>query len=76
MKIGKYTIKAERWPWQGWGWRPHLNRIHSPGYAPLNSTGARFGGGWRYKLGIAVGGTTIYVDLLFGSVRISRERRQ
>lgn len=37
----------------------------------LNPGGARFGAGWNYKLGISVGGTTVLIDLLFGTVRIS-----
>jgi hypothetical protein len=31
----------------------------------------RFGGGWRYKLGIAVGGSTVVINLVFGSIRIN-----
>lgn len=69
MKIGRLEVKATRWPWQdGWGWFPHRAGRRSPGYAMLNQSGARFGGGWRWKLGIAVGGTTVMVDLLFGTV--------
>lgn len=74
FKIGRFRVKASRWPWQGYGWFPHKtgNRI---GCAPLNPTGARFGGGWNYKLGISIGGSTVIVDLLFGSLWISREER-
>lgn len=32
----------------------------------------RFGGGWNWKVGIAIGGTTVILDLLVSSVRISR----
>lgn len=74
MRIGAYEIKADRWPWQGWGWFPHKLRRKSPGFAPLNASGARFGGGWRYKLGIQIGGSTVIIDLLFGSIRINRRR--
>jgi hypothetical protein len=34
----------------------------------------RFGGGWKYKLGVAVGGDTVIIDLLFGSIRIERRK--
>jgi hypothetical protein len=68
MKLGKLHVVATRWPWQGYGWFPHRNG-QGPA-APLNASGARFGGGWRWKLGISVGGTTVLVDLLFGMVSI------
>lgn len=75
MKIGRLIIKAQRWPWQGYGWFPH--RCSNPALrAPLNGNGARFGGGWRYKLGVSIGGSTILVDLLFGMLRIELEARQ
>jgi hypothetical protein len=61
LRLGNLIIRAERWPWQGYGWGP------TGGFtAPGNRSGARFGGGWRWKLGIAIGGTTVLVDLLFG----------
>lgn len=69
MKIGKYFIKAklDRWPWQdGYGWGNMTGRT-----APLNPKGARFGGGWKYKLGISIGGSTILLDLFFGMVQIT-----
>lgn len=73
MKIGRIEIKASRWPWQeGLGWFPH--KSGSGPKAPLNPMGARFGGGWRYKLGIAIGGSTVIIDLLFGSIRIQPVR--
>lgn len=73
MKIGKITIKASRWPWQGYGWFPHKN-----GKGPtaiLNSSGARFGAGWTYKLGISIGDSSVMIDLLFGIITISKERK-
>ncbi len=73
MRIGKYRIKADRWPWQGYGWFPHKNGKGPT--APLNRSGARFGGGWRWKIGISVGGSSIIIDLLFGSVRIDPVRQ-
>lgn len=70
MKIGRIEITASRFPWQGYGWFPHKNGKGPT--AMLNSSGARFGAGWKYKLGISVGGSTVLIDLLFGIVRISR----
>lgn len=78
MKIGRITIKATGWPWQiknhsalldfdtkvkvgeRWGWK-------DPGGM------GRFGGGWRWKLGVMASGRTVIFDLVFGSIRISRE---
>lgn len=58
-------ISAQRWPWQqGYNWKGTTN------YAPLNYSGARFGGGWKYKLGIDIGGRTIILNLVFGMIRI------
>lgn len=73
MKIGRIEIKASRWPWQGYGWLPHKNGKGPT--ARLNPTGSRFGAGWNWRLGVSVGGTTVLVDLLFGSVCISRVRQ-
>ncbi len=33
----------------------------------------RFGGGWKYKLGIQMGGSSIIINLLYGMIRISKE---
>lgn len=66
MKLGRIEIEASRWPWQGYGWFPHKN-----GKGPtalLNSSGARFGGGWKYKLGVSLSGRTLMLDLMFGIV--------
>lgn len=73
MKIWKYEITASRFPWQGYGWFPHKNGKGPT--APLNPDSARFGGGWNWKLGISTGGTTVLLDLLFGTVRISKIRK-
>lgn len=73
MKIGKITIKASRWPWQGYGWFPHKNGKGPT--AMLNSSGARFGAGWKYKLGISIGGSSVMIDLLFGIIMISKEHK-
>lgn len=66
----KIKVEFSRWPWQGYGWFPHLTE-NKKAAAISNPTGARFGGGWKYKIGIAIGGTAIIVDLLFGSIRIT-----
>lgn len=68
MKIGRIEIRATRFPWQGYGWFPHKNGKGDK--APLNPYGSRFGAGWTYKLGLSIGGSTILLDLLFGTVRI------
>lgn len=70
MIIGKIEISAQRWPWQaGYDWKGMKYRG-----APLNASGARFGGGWRYALGIEWGETTVILNLLYGMIRISKVR--
>lgn len=71
MKIGKFEITASRFPWQGYGWFPHKNGKGPK--AMLNPSGARFGGGWNWKVGVSVGGTTVLIDLLVGTIRISKK---
>jgi hypothetical protein len=71
MKIRKLKIKANRWPWQGYGWFPHKDSENRKAAAILNPIGSRFGAGWNYKLGVSVGSRTVIIDLLFGSFRIS-----
>ena len=63
------NIKLTRWPWQ-----EDYNWSGTTKFALLNN-GARFGGGWKYKLGIDVGGKTILIHLLFGSIRISWHKK-
>ena len=53
-------VTFDRWPWQYSCTRWHLGR---------------FGGGWKYCLGFKYGGRTIILDLLFGSIRISWEKK-
>lgn len=66
MRILGIEITASRWPWQeGYTWKGTKT------LAPLFNT-ARFGGGWKYKLGIDMGGSTLLLNLLFGSIRIRR----
>lgn len=73
MKIGRLNITASRFPWQGYGWFPHKGNNRAT--APLNPSGARFGGGWKYKLGVSAGGTTVMIDALFGIVTIRLESK-
>ena len=68
MKIGRVTINASRWPWQGYGW----SSTGGP-TALLNRSGARFGGGWRWKLGISIGDSSLMFELLFGIISVSIE---
>lgn len=35
----------------------------------------RFGGGWNWKVGFQAGGSTVIIDLLVASIRISRVRK-
>lgn len=72
-KIGRLVITATRWPNQGYGWFPHKNG-RGP-RAMLNAGGARFGAGWNYKLGIDFGGRSVLLNLLFGMLIISLERK-
>lgn len=66
MKIGRLKITGDRWPWQpGYNWRGTGNPR-----APLNRCGARFGGGWKWKIGIDVGGHTVILNLFWGMLRI------
>lgn len=61
--IGKLTITLSRWPWQKFN-----------AHGMLNPAGARFGGGWKYKLGIDVGGTTVILNLIWGMIRFSYDK--
>lgn len=69
MIIGRLKVTADRFPWQGYGWFPHKNDNSQK--AMFNPSGARFGGGWNYKLGLSIGGSTVIIDLIFGSLRFS-----
>ena len=79
MNLGKYQVTASRWPWQGYGWFPHrlpaASRKRLRSYAPLNSSGARFGGGWKWRLGVSVGSSSTMIDLLFGTITIRKVRK-
>lgn len=67
MRLGRLEIKASRWPWQGYGWFSTKNNPK----AYLNPSGARFGGGWRWCLGVRIGGDTVMMELLFGMLRFA-----
>lgn len=76
MKIGRLSITASRWPWQirrssGLFSCPKTEKVGAKyGWMPTGGMG-RFGGGWKWSLGINVGGSTVILDLLFGSIRFS-----
>ncbi|RWE59809.1 MAG: hypothetical protein E5V22_11100 [Mesorhizobium sp.] len=76
-KPRRFEISASRWPWQaGYNWRGMTNCT-----APLNSGDARFGGGWKYKLGVSTGGwrdtgISFMIDLLFGIVTVRYRTRK
>lgn len=70
MRIFNLEIKASRRPWQENGyWNG------GKANAPLNYGGARFGGGWKYKFGIDIGGSTVLLNLIWGMVRISKAKK-
>jgi hypothetical protein len=74
MKIGNLEITASRWPWQAC--TPHWSHLgNTParyGWGKVPGM-ARFGGGWDWKLGIAIAGREILLDLVFGTIRITRQ---
>lgn len=41
-----------------------------------NGPWERFGGGWKWKLGIAASSGTIIIDLLYGSIRVDFNQRK
>lgn len=73
-------ITASRFPWQR---RKSMAILSDPkteavgtryGWFGSNGMG-RFGGGWNWKLGITAGGKTMIIDLVFGSIRITRGKK-
>lgn len=71
MVVLGIEVKAERWPWQkGYDWRGMTNST-----APLNFGAARFGGGWRYKIGVDWSGSTVIFNLVFGMVTVRRSTK-
>lgn len=68
-------VKFRNWPWQTrepfWA-NPDGKTGTKWGWNPMADGGmGRFGGGWKWKLGIACGGREIILDLILGSIRIS-----
>lgn len=66
---GTLWASASRWPWQA-----------PIGTAPLNPSGARFGGGWDCALGLRFGwptrfGFSVLFELGFGIVQIGYRTR-
>lgn len=71
MIIGNLEITASRFPWhKGYNWRGMENAR-----APLNPSGARFGGGWNYKFGVDIGGTTVLLNVGIGIITLSKAQR-
>lgn len=58
------VVTASRWPWQ----------LKSTNIFGMHL--GRFGGGWQYKFGIAIGGRTVILDLIWGSLRITFPSRR
>lgn len=68
LSFGRLEISFSRWPGQTGPWGCKLGWFNG---GPLG----RFGGGWKYKLGVCVGGSGVLFDLLFGSIYISWGRK-
>ena len=54
-------VKFVRWTWP---------------WQKSNSIMGRFGGGWNFNLGIQVGGTTVLLNLIWGSIRITFKEKK
>jgi len=74
MKIGRLNIESSRWPWQPIGGRYDQPNRTNYGWKPLGGMG-RFGGGWNFKLGIAIGENSMVLDLIFGMIRINWSKK-
>ena len=72
MKIGKLKITASKWPWmpckEHWSHMGETPQVY--GWKSVPGMG-RFGGGWRWKLGILVGKKQIALDLIVGSINFN-----
>jgi hypothetical protein len=76
LRIWRWDITASCWPWQdGYNWKGRVGRGAPLNPVGPNGTSARFGGGWRYRLGIDVGGVSIMLNLLWGMVRITNWKK-
>jgi hypothetical protein len=74
VRIGKLTqINASRWPWQEIGQYIVFcpDKTHF-GWRGFGSVG-RFGGGWKFKLGIEVGAHSFDINCGIGIISIYRE---
>lgn len=79
IKFINLEIVASRWPWQI---RTHVAVLSGPdekagdryGWKPTKGMG-RFGGGWNWKLGVNIGGSTVVFNLLYGMISISKPRK-
>jgi hypothetical protein len=60
MTLLGFRVRPQRWPWQKGGRRQDITGWQ------------RFGGGWKYKFGVDVGGTSIIINLIWGMIRIDR----
>lgn len=72
----RIKISASRWPWQKVGMRAALcsdseRKMERYGWRGTDGMG-RFGGGWNWCLGFRIGGSSIYIELLWGAITISK----
>lgn len=79
LHAGRLTISAKHWPWQKRGNAALLSsaaerKMDRYGWRGTDGMG-RFGGGWNWNLGIQIGGKTILLSLLFGTITISWWRK-
>lgn len=67
VRFNDVTPRLEvRRDWKLWRWEFSYRRKSS------KNLWGRFGGGWNWKLGIDIGGSTIILNLLVANLRISR----
>lgn len=75
MKIGRLKVTASRCPWHRLD--PHWSHPDDTperyGWGKIGGMG-RFGGGWNYKFGLDIGGSTVILNWGFGSFRFVWER--
>lgn len=53
--------------WRAWLWRLHVRLS----WRDADGLMGRFGGGWNYKLGVQVGGSTVIVSLVLFDLRFA-----
>lgn len=76
LLIGRFKIKASRWPWQRREGTAMLGdrKTEAAGtlYGWRGTPGmGRFGGGWNWCVGFRAGGSSIILELLIGMITIS-----